>query len=174
MYRTSYGGTGKKITLRRVLFYNFVKDIAQIQPNQIEDQIVHIQSAPEGEKLGAFDQHKQAEGKQEKTPEGAQPTENFGEKESTGNKQQDIADQIDCAVANQITVAAVLQDVHIVTDSIEGLCAVISFNLRPIILVIRLAHTEKQKIDHPAAVQEKQKTQKGGFVRFCQQDHLAL
>ena len=157
-----------------MLFFDLIKEIAKEHTDQVEDQIVHIQPPPEGEKLGTFDQQKQAEGKQEKTPEGAQTMENFRQEKSTGNEQRDVADQIDGAVANQIAVCTPQNHTHIVTDGIEGLYTVISLNLRPVILVIRLACTEEQKIDHPTAVQEKQKAQKGGFIRFCQQDHLAL
>ena len=136
----------------RVLFFDLIKEIAEEHTDQVKDQIVYIQPPPEGEKLGTFDQQKQAEGKQEKTPEGAQTIENFRQKKSAGNEQRDVANQIDGAVANQITIAAVLQGPHIVTDGIEGLYTVIPLDLHPIILVIWLACTEEQKVDHPTAV----------------------
>ena len=135
-----------------MLFFDLIKEIAEEHTDQIKDQIVYIQPPPEGEKLGTFDQQKQAEGKQEKTPEGAQTMENFRQEKSAGNEQRNVADQIDGAVANQIAVCAPQNHTHIVANGIEGFYAVIPLDLHPIILVIWLACTEEQKVDHPTAV----------------------
>ena len=98
-----------------------IADKAYTHTEQIENQIIYIEAAQQREQLQYFHQKHDTQTYAEKTEEIAQLGVDSGNQFADGDKEKDIAAQIDDAVYKRRVVCPVVDHFPVITDSQKGL-----------------------------------------------------